>query len=329
MSLVFVSTYPFDQMGHGILKTLKESGTSVELNRTERKMTSIEVAEAAVDAVALIAGTEDLRELGARTTRLRLIARVGIGLDGVPLEECRRKGIRVCWTPDAVTMAVAEMTVGLMLATSRHLIESDHELRRNVWNRRMGRRLQESKIGLIGFGRVGMKVASLLATFSPREVMVTDIMDRSEEVEHLRGGGLNIRSTRESELIEESHIVSLHVPLTSQTARMFDEPTLFSLQRGAILINTARGGIIDERALEKAISEEHLAAAAIDVFEEEPYVGPLTKYENIMLSPHLGSCSIDCRAEMERVAADEVVRFLSSAPLLSEVPSSEYSQNLP
>jgi len=321
---IFVSTTPFGLANSEPLNLLNESGFIYRLNKKGRKLAAKDLAEVAKDVSVIIAGTEDLGPLIEKNHSLRMIARVGIGLDGVPLEECKRLGIRVSWTPDAVTKAVAELTIGMMIMATRFIGKLDRDIRKRAWNRPAGRRIQESVIGIIGFGRIGSSVAGLLTSFYPKEVLVVDIKEKSSEIQRLRMEGLQIRSASLGELLSHANILSLHVPLSKQTRHMIGRKELLRMTSDAVLINTARGGIVDEEALFQVLNSGHLGGAAIDVFEEEPYFGQLCKLSNVVLTPHLGSCAIDSRARMELEATSEALRFLRGQSLIQEVPEEEY-----
>ncbi|MCP4294858.1 MAG: hydroxyacid dehydrogenase [Proteobacteria bacterium] len=159
MPKIFVSTAPFGEFDSTPLNLLNDTGWEYTVNPLDRKLTPQEVADYAEDVDGLIAGTEDIGIVLGKAKNLKIISRVGIGLDSVPLKVCKDRGITVSYTPDAVTMAVAEMTIGLMISASRHLMESDRHLRQRGWKRVQGKRIGESIIGLIGFGRVGKNVS--------------------------------------------------------------------------------------------------------------------------------------------------------------------------
>ena len=154
--------------------------------------------------------------------------------------------------------------------------------------------------------------------------MVRDIADKTSEIQALQQEGLNIRSAGLEEILKSSHIISLHVPLWKKTRHMIGVHELEMMRQDAMLINTARGGIVDETALRDALEKGFIAGAAIDVFEKEPYFGPLSSMENCILTPHLGSCTLECRARMESESLNEALRFLQGDSLLQEVPDAEY-----
>jgi D-3-phosphoglycerate dehydrogenase len=301
----------------------------VILNPTKRKLTSEEVAEYAKDVDAIIAGTEDLTPLIQKNPGLKIISRVGIGLDSVPLQLCRDKNITVAYTPDAVTMAVVELTIGLMVSLTRKVHLANFELRRGGWSRFTGKRLGESVIGLIGLGRVGSNVLRILKEFKPKEILVNDLKDKTKEIQEIiQNTDLKVRQVTKEEIYKHADIVSLHVPLTNLTRNMIGKTELNLMNKSTFLINTARGGIINESDLYDAIKSELIAGAAVDVFEKEPYKGNLTELENIILTEHMGSCSYDCRYLMEFGAAAEIKRFFNGEALLNPVPKEEFDNQI-
>jgi D-3-phosphoglycerate dehydrogenase len=325
MNRVFVSTFPFgksDPTPRNLL--LAEENLQVSFNPLARKLTNEEVCSLALEADAIIAGTEDLSLLINKSDRLRLISRVGIGLDSVDLKLCREKGIRVCYTPDAVTMAVAELTLGLMIAITRQVNLSDREIREGKWVRNYGKRLGESVIGLIGFGRVGKSVARLLAPFGP-EILIHDIRDFEQDTGDLRRLGQKVRTSSKEEIFTNADVVSLHVPAYAKTKELINTQSLRTFKKDSFLINTARGELVNEEDLFEALSSGVLAGAALDVFCKEPYEGPLSNLPNVILTQHMGSCSYDCRLAMESQATEDLIRFLNGKDLLREVPEVEYS----
>lgn len=335
MANVFVSTYPFCRSDKQAIEHLLSNGHHVVINPLERKMKPSEVLENAENFDALIAGTEDLTPLVEKTFKLQLISRVGVGLDSVPLDLCRKKSISVAYTPDAVSPAVSELTIGLMVDLMRQVSFADREIRRGLWTRPYGNRLGGSSIGILGFGRIGKRVASHLIGFLPKEILVCDLVDKNKDIEELQKladelyklnsklgknwGKVTFKQVELSDLVQSSDILTIHVPLLESTKNMFQLEVLNQMKSSAFLINTARGGIVNEGDLYQVLKSKRLAGAALDVFDEEPYFGALKEFENVILTQHMGSCSNDCRADMEREAAEEVVRFFNGEPLVSRV----------
>jgi len=299
MEKVLITTSSFD-LGIPEIKAIRDAGYEIVLNPHGRKLTELEVADLLTpDIVGLIAGVEPLTKkviLGAKN--LRVISRCGIGMDTVDVEAAKARNIEVFNTPDAPTKAVAELTVGLMLDALRGITAQDRSVRAAGWERPMGGLLGACTVGLIGYGRIGRKVAEYVKGFGAKIVM-HDVCAKDDP--------LFLPFDR---LLAQADIVSLHIPFTAENSRLIDADVLGRMKKGAILINTSRGGLIDEAALAKALESGHLAAAALDVFEQEPYKGPLTGVKNVILTAHTGSYAKEARIEQEALAARNVLAGL-------------------
>ena len=254
-----------------------------------------------------------------RAKKLKFISRVGIGLDGVDLNYAREKGVKVSYTPDAPAPAVAELTIGLMISLIRSINESNLNIKNGKWERYFGYRLSEMNIGIIGMGRIGLGVMRHLKCFNPKNIFVNDI--DSSTVRNL-GSGVTVCS--KDEIYCNADLISLHVPLTKDTHNMISLDQINKMKKSVYLINTARGGIINEESLLDALKSDNIAGAAIDTYEEEPYFGDLTKFNNCINTAHMGSMTVDCRSAMEIEATQEAIRFIKGEALLSEVPEDEY-----
>lgn len=323
---IFISTVPFGEINNEPVHLLDKAGLKYTINPLNRKLAADEVAELAQDCDGIIAGTEDLSVLVEKSKRLKIISRVGIGLDSVPLNECKSKGITVTYTPDAVTMAVAEITVGMMISLTRHVNRADREIRAGIWQRKQGKRIGKSVIGIIGFGRIGKNVTRLLASFNPEMILVNDIKDKTLEIEDYKEKyGLNIRPVNKKDIFRESDILSFHVPYTPLTHHMVNKKTLSLIKGNSFILNLARGGIVNEEDLFEALKNKTIAGAALDCFEKEPYSGPFIDLENVLLTHHMGSCSYDCRGRMELEATEDIIRYFKGGPLVNEVPVEEYN----
>ena len=272
------------------------------------------------DFEVLIAGTEPITEkVMDSATYLRMISRVGVGLDSVDLLAAERRGIRVSYTPDAPAPAVADLTVGLIFSLLRSAHMANAQMHRGEWRRHFGRRVSEATIGIIGAGRIGKRVISCLANLGVSRILVNDVLE-----------SCSIDSSVKPEWVDKdtiyrlADVISVHVPLTVQTKDMICREELLKMKRDAVVINTARGGIINEQDLAEVLRSGHLSGAAIDVFNQEPYSGELADIERCLLTSHMASMSIDCRARMEIEATEEAIRFLKGEPLQSLVPIEEY-----
>jgi D-3-phosphoglycerate dehydrogenase / 2-oxoglutarate reductase len=320
MAKVLITTVPFADKNRLPIEMLVSAGIEYSINPLGRRMKEDELAEMIGEFEALIAGTEPITErVLARGSRLKLISRVGIGLDSVDLLAAAKRGISVSYTPDAPAPAVAELTVGLMLSLLRSVHVANLELHRGIWHRQLGRRIPEVTLGIIGTGRVGSRVLRRIASFGTPRVLANDLYPNPKLIPELK-----LEWVGKDEIYRVADVISIHVPLTAQTKNMIGREQLLRMKSDALLINTSRGGIINEDDLVEVLRGGHLGGVAIDVFENEPYGGRLSSIERCLLTPHLGSMSVDCRARMEIEATEEAVRFLSGKALQNPVPESEY-----
>jgi D-3-phosphoglycerate dehydrogenase len=317
---VLITTIPFGDKDRLPLVLLENAGLEYLINPFNKKITEDQLAEIIPDFDAIIAGTEPITEkVLNRASNLKLISRVGIGLDSVDLIAAQKRDIKVSYTPDAPSLAVAELTIGLMLSLLRSVHVSNTQMHQGNWHRFYGKRIEKVTIGIIGVGRIGTGLLERLKGFGAPTILVNDIEPKYELDNEYK-----LEWSSKEQILKESDIISLHLPLTHLTKNMIRKEHLFSMKSDAIIINTSRGGIINEHDLYEVMQSGHLSGAAIDVFEKEPYDGPLKKIERCLLTAHMGSMSLDCRTRMEIESTEEVVRFLTSEALESEVPQDEY-----
>jgi D-3-phosphoglycerate dehydrogenase len=294
---VLISTSSFARHSREPLDLLEAWGAQYRLNAEGRKLTTDEIISLLDDVDGLVAGTEPLtREVLLSAPRLKVISRCGTGLDNVDLATAAELGIQVRNTPDAHVDAVAELTLAAMLSTLRRLWEADRSIRAGAWEKPMGRLLRGRTVGLVGLGRVGRRLVELLAPFHVKVLATDPHEDRT--FAHETG----VEYVSLDELLEHSDIVSLHLPYSVQVHHLFEANRFGRMKPGAILVNCARGGLVDETALCSALQEGRLGGAHIDTFEREPYEGPLTQLDGVTLSSHIGSYAVEGRVEMEREA---------------------------
>lgn len=320
MARVLITTVPFGAHNNLPLELLASAEAEYSINPLGRRLKEEELAQMAIDAEVIIAGTEPITAMVMKAApNLKLISRVGIGLDNVDLLAARERGIAVSYTPEAPAPAVAELTIGLILSLLRHTNLANLKMHRGEWDRQMGRRMSEVTIGVIGTGRIGSRVLRRIPVFGTPRTLVNDLNPERKLVPELK-----LEWVSKEDIYREADVISVHVPMTKQTHNMIGAKQLRQMKPDALLINTSRGGIINESDLYQAMREGHLGGAAIDVFEDEPYEGPLGEIDRCLLTCHMGSMSIDCRSRMEIEATEEVVRFLRGLELQSRVPEEEY-----
>lgn len=307
---ILVTTSSFDVQTSESLRRLQALGFEIVCNPHGRRLTEAEVgALFGPEVVGMIAGVEPLtRAALACAPNLRVISRCGTGLDSVDLVAAAERGIAVRNTPDAPSRAVAELTLGLMLNLLRRISLADREVRAGVWKPQMGNLLSEQVVGIIGYGNIGRRVARLATAFG------------ASVIAHDRFGirdGVDVTEVGFEELLVRADIVTLHLPYLPENHRLLDAARLGTMKRGALLINAARGGLVDENALHAALTKGQLAGAALDCFDQEPYQGPLAQLGNVVMTAHMGSYAKEARALMEQEAAANLLGALTAQGVIS------------
>ena len=297
---IFISTTTFAEDSDKPLDLLKGSGIDYSLNSYKRRLSEDEIKKilAEDDYSALIAGTEPLTAnvlSGARS--LKVISRVGTGLDNIDMDAAEKLSIKILNTPDALTDAVAELTIGLILSALRRLNIADRNIREGIWRKEPGLLFNGKVLGIIGFGRIGRRVAELARGFNA-EILFYD----SRNILEASAGQVSFK-----ELLSRSDIITIHA---SGKKSIVSREDIDQMKDGAILINTARGGLVDEEALYDALKSRKLSYAALDGFIEEPYKGRLIGVDNILLTPHIGSYAKEARINMEIEAVSNLIEVL-------------------
>lgn len=303
---IFISTSSFGAYSSEPLDLLEKEGIAFELNPLGRTLTEQEISGFLQDKDGLIAGTEPLTGQVLKNCKdLKVISRVGSGLDNIDLEAAKIRGIKVFNTPGGPVLAVAELTLGLILSLLRHIAVLDSQLKAGAWKKEMGNLLSGKTVGIVGFGNIGRKLAELLSPFNCQIIAYDPNVS-----------GTNSPTVKKVESIDEllnvSDIVTLHVTYSKENYHLLDKDRLSRTKPGVILVNTARGGLIDEEALYENLENGRIGGAALDVFEQEPYNGYLRKLENVVLTPHVGSYARESRTQME---IDAVVNLLKGFDL--------------
>ena len=304
---VLISTSSFNLANFAQLSDLKKAGVEVKLNPFAARLTEEQVIDLlGTDTIGLIAGLEPLTQNVLKSAKsLKVIARVGTGLDSVDLVAAKELEIIVLNTPDAPTKAVAELTIAHILGLLRHLSQADRQIRNGIWKGLMGSLLETKTVGIVGFGRIGKRVATLLSAFGA-SVLISDAQVKSDDFQNV---GLD-------ELCTRSDIVSLHLPYSEATHHIIDEKRMNLMKKGSFIVNISRGGLVDEAMLLVALKSGHIAGAALDCFEQEPYEGELRNLENVQITAHMGSYARETRDLMEQEASRLLVNALHEKNLL-------------
>ncbi|MEM0119833.1 MAG: hydroxyacid dehydrogenase [Thermoprotei archaeon] len=288
-----------DSIDAAAIKALSQVFDVVDKSRVSRQELLEAIADA--DCVIVRSRTKVDREFLEKASKLKVIARPGVGLDNVDSSEANRRGIKLLNTPEAPTNAAAELTIGLLLALFRGIVRGDRGIRRGEWlkNELLGEELSGKTLGVIGYGRIGRQVGKLAVCLGMR-VLAWDIL--GETINYAPA-----TYTPLEELLSQADAVTLHVPLTPETKGFFNAEMLSKIKRGAYLVNASRGEVLDEDALYRALKEGWIRGAALDVFSSEPYTGPLTQLDNVVLTPHIGANT----KEAQRKAAIQIVELIT------------------
>ena len=301
-SVVLTATFP------GIARDLLAPHFDVIEHPTEHDRSEDDLITILADADAAITflGDPVTRNVLASNPNLRIVSNLAVGYNNIDVEAARELGVTVTNTPGVLTEATADLTMALMLAVMRRIVEADAFLRserRCEWEPLMllGSSLQNKTLGIVGMGRIGSAVAARARAF-----------------------GMNVIGVRRGESVDEllaaSDVVSIHAPLSRETHHIIDAKALATMKRGAYLINTSRGALVDENALCDALESGHLRGAGLDVYEFEPEVSPrLFAMKNVVILPHIGSATEEARNAMARIAAENVLRFLRGQEPLHRV----------
>ena len=266
------------------------------------------------DGLIVRSGTKVTADVIEAAKRLKVIARAGVGVDNIDVDAATKRGIIVMNAPTGNTVSTAEHTFSLLLALSRNVSRADRSMRGGKWERKrfVGTELYDKVLGIIGLGRVGTEVAKRARGFGPH--ILYHKRSRLPVAEEER---LGVEYVGFEELLKRSDILSIHVPLTPETRGMIGREEIASMKKGAILLNLARGGIVDEGALIEALKEGRLSGAGLDVIEDEP-LGPDNIFdgvENVMLSPHISGASKETFGRAFRMCGENLARFFAGEEL--------------
>ncbi|OYT56260.1 MAG: 3-phosphoglycerate dehydrogenase [Candidatus Hecatellales archaeon ex4484_218] len=308
------------------IKILREAGITVDLklNLTQDELEKI-VKD--YDGIIVRSKTKITGKIMEKASNLKFVGRVGVGLDNIDILTAKRLGIKVLSTPKATSQSVAELTIGLMITAARKIALASQTVKEGKWEKNvfMGSQLQGKTLGIIGFGRIGIKVAKMAKALGMK-ILVYDVAFNKQTEEIMEEFLEDAVSTEErlkalnefegsivsfEELLTNSDVISLHVPLTEKTKHLIGEKEFSLMKRKPILINTARGALIDEKALYEALKSEKISAVGLDVYEVEPPKNlEMLNLPNVVCTPHIGAQTKEAQKEASIQIAEKILKFL-------------------
>ena len=296
MRKVLIGPSTFGELDKSPLVRLKDAGCEIIKNPYKRRLKKDELLTLLREEVSgLIAGLETLDEEVFKKSKLKVISRCGAGLSNVNLKAAKDLGIKVCYTPDAPTTAVAEITLGAILSLARMIHLMDKDMHNGEWNKRIGAQIEGKTVSIIGFGRIGRKVASMLKPFNVKIIAVDpNLSGKIDDVEILKL----------TDALKKADIITIH---SSGEDEILGKSEFKLMKPGSLLLNAARGSVVNEEALIEALEKNRIAGAWLDTFREEPYNGPLKKYPQVLMTPHIGSYTLECRKNMEMQAVNNLI----------------------
>ncbi|MFA5832093.1 MAG: NAD(P)-dependent oxidoreductase [Bacteroidota bacterium] len=297
---ILIGPSSFAEKDKSPLELLQKNGYSVINNPYGRKLTTTELLQLLQpDVIGLIAGLEKLDREVMKASSLRCISRVGSGMSNVDLIAAKDLNIAVRSTPDGPTQSVAELTLGSLLSLLRLIPEMNEDLHNGKWSKKIGFELRNKLCLVIGFGRIGKRVADFLHAFGA-DIVVYDPYLQSQ---------IGYRKTeRIEEILHAVDVITIH---SSGESCLLSGNEFSLMKDGVFILNASRGNAIDEPSLIEALDTKKVRGAWLDTFVEEPYKGPLCRYKNVLLTPHVGSYTLECRREMEMEAVNNLISTIS------------------
>lgn len=304
--MIFVTLSSFSEYDRTPLAMLETSGIPFRIHSTGKRITTAELVDAGKDALVTVAGVEpyDRATLEA-LPKLRCISRCGVGVDAIDLAAARERGVAVLNTPDAPTVAVAELALTMMLGLGRNMPRQAVAARAKEWRRLEAHLLGGRRVGIIGLGRIGRRVATLVRAFG------SDVWGADPRPDTSWCAAQGVRVVPVDELLAGCDIISIHAAQAAASPLRIGAAEIVRMRDGAILINLGRGDMVDEPALHAALKSGKLFGAGLDVYPQEPYSGPLCELDNVMLTPHAATLAVETRVQMERECVRHALAFVT------------------
>jgi D-3-phosphoglycerate dehydrogenase len=295
---------------------LRKAGLEVDV-RVGMKPDELEAAIAAYDAIAVRSATKVTARVLEKGSRLRVVGRAGVGVDNVDLEAATRRGVVVMNTPGGSSVTVAELALAMMLALSRHIAQATASTRSGKWEKKrfQGHELSGKTLGVVGIGNIGSVVVDRARAMKMHVVAFDPFISAEAAAQ------IGVELVALDDLWKRADVISLHVPLTDQTRNVVNAGSLARMKKGVLLVNCARGGLVDEPALAEAIASGHVGGAAFDVFEKEPVSpdNPLLKLDGFICTPHLGASTEEAQAAVAVAIAEQLAAYLTRGEVKNAV----------
>ena len=289
---------------------LKQAGIKVDVDSTISQA-QLEKVVSNYDVLVVRSRTKVTREIIEAGTRLKAIVRAGVGLDNIDMNTAKKRGITILNTPEASAYAVAELTIGLILSLTRNIPLANKTMKEGKWIKKklIGSQLKGKTLGLIGLGNIGEKVARIAKGFGMNILIMKRTPPTTKQQKELEAEYIPPNDI--STFLQKSDIITIHIPLTPQTHYIIGKKEIALMKDGAILINTSRGGIVEETALLEALQSGKLRGAALDVYEVEPPTDlALVRLSNVVCSPHIGGQTLEARKGMSTILAEKLLKTL-------------------
>ncbi|MHA1638052.1 MAG: hydroxyacid dehydrogenase [Candidatus Thorarchaeota archaeon] len=295
-----------DAIAESAVKQITDAGIEVVIRNADTDG-PVEEQIKGFDGIIIRSATKVTKAVLEAADQLKVVVRAGVGLDNVDQEAAKEHGVLVKNTPEAPTASVAEMVFSLMFSLARNVTQADSSMKDERWEKKKlkGTELWEKTIGIVGFGRIGQELARRAKAFE-MNVLAYDVLDIDDAVKKIGAQRVDLK-----DLITQSDYISLHVPFLPQTKNMFSTAEFEQMKETAFLINTARGGVVDEKALLTALTEGKIAGAALDVFENEPPVDwSVVKHPKLVATPHLASSTKEAQIRVGKLTAEKIIETL-------------------
>lgn len=291
-----------DPLDKSAMERLMNSGYNVTSEHLEKEELIKEIPN--IDVLVVRSATKVTADIIEAGKNLKIIARAGTGLDNVDVEKAKEKGIKVINTPGANGISVAELAIGLMISCARHIAKGTMDLKNGEWTKKQlkGHELYKRTVGIIGFGNIGREVAKRLLAFDMRVLAYDPFVKETD---------MNVEIVDLDTIFKESDFITIHVPLTNETKHLVSKDAFEKMKDGVILINAARGGVVDEEALYNALISGKVYAAGLDVFEVEPPTDELRKklleLPNVVATPHIGASTVEAQLRVGQIIVDKIL----------------------